>query len=65
MSDDRHLATRYRRAHCAELINRHTPKTPPSSTPMASAGELRGIPVIGRDTGGGAIPGTKPGNNIR
>lgn len=44
-------------------------KTPKARIDPRSAGgdekRLRSIPVIGRGCGGGAIPGTRPGENLR
>lgn len=40
----------------------------PRIDPRAPGGDekrLRAIPVIGRGCGGGAIPGTRPGDTIR
>jgi hypothetical protein len=59
-SERRHLLTRHNPLAAHAAIHRHTPTTPPTQKPTASAGTLRGIPVIGRDCGGGAIPGTNP-----
>jgi hypothetical protein len=32
---------------------------------VGSPGELRGIPAVGRDSGGGAIRGTRPGDGLK